>query len=113
MDEAVREDHPADAAHAGGHDPAHVDQMILEVRLADSFDEFHGQDPVGAQLGAQVGKINLRIGREIRLEAGVVGGLVGEVELLLDRVAEDLHRGAERHQPQRRNDALAGAAPGR
>ena len=61
---------------------------------------------------AQVGEVDLRIGREIRLEAGVVGGLVGEVELLLDRVAEDLHRGAERHQPQRRDDALAGARQG-
>ena len=56
VDEAVREDHAADAAHPRVDDAVDVDAGRLELLLAHAVDELHGEDGVGAETVEEAGK---------------------------------------------------------
>ena len=75
--EAVQEDHAADAAHAGVDDAAHVDALGLELVLAHAVDELHREHGVGAGVGDEAGKGDVRIVGEVGGEAPLCSRLVG------------------------------------
>ena len=78
----------------------------LELVLAHALDELHGEDGVGARLGHEAREVDVGVPREVGGEATVVRRFIGEMDLRLDRVAERLQRLGQRHEPQRRHDAL-------
>ena len=109
VDEAMREDHPADAAHPGCDDPVNVDVRGLEIPLVHAVDEVHREDRVAAELRMQAREPDFGVRGEVRREPVVVLGLRAEVELLLDRAAERSQRALQRDETQRRDEALEGA----